>query len=80
MPLTKANKSMKGGELIRRVRRWGREKGVAVRFAKHRGKGRHGMLYVGTRMTMVKDRKKELGPGLLAKMLRDLGIGPDEFR
>jgi hypothetical protein len=26
-----------------------------------------------------KDRKKEIGPGLLAKMLRDLEIDPDEL-
>ena len=34
----------------------------------------HGTLYVGGRRTTVKDRKKESGKGLLAKMLADLGI------
>ena len=28
----------------------------------------------GTRFTILKDRKKEIGPGLLLKLLRDLGL------
>ncbi len=34
---------------------------------------------VGNRKTTVKDRKKEIGKGLLNKMLADLGIPKDEF-
>jgi predicted RNA binding protein YcfA (HicA-like mRNA interferase family) len=41
--------------------------------------GSHGRLYVGDRFTTIKDRKKEIGPGLLAKMLRDLGIDPNDL-
>lgn len=37
-------------------------------------KGSHGRLYYGERFTTLKDRKKEIGPGLYRKMLRDLGI------
>jgi predicted RNA binding protein YcfA (HicA-like mRNA interferase family) len=44
-----------------------------------KGKGSHARLYVGDRFTTIKDRKKEIGPGLLAKMLRDLEIDPDEL-
>ena len=33
----------------------------------------------GDRKTTVKDRKKEIGKGLLAKMLGDLGIEKDDF-
>lgn len=36
-------------------------------------------LYVGKRKTTVKDRKKEIGKGLLAKMLGDLGIARDDL-
>jgi len=32
------------------------------------------LLYYGSRFTTLKDRKKEIGPALLRKMLRDLGI------
>lgn len=65
---------MKGAEFIRRVRRLGKERGVVVLFDKSHGKGSHGRLYYGTRMTTVKDRKKEIGPGLLAAMLVQLGL------
>ena len=41
--------------------------------------GSHGTLYAGDRRTTVKDRKKEIGKGLLNKMLADLGIDRDEF-
>ena len=43
------------------------------------GPGSHGTLYAGNRKTTVKDRKKEIGKGLLGKMLGDLGIEKDEF-
>ena len=33
----------------------------------------------GDRRTTVKDRKKEIGKGLLGKMLADLGIDNDDF-
>jgi predicted RNA binding protein YcfA (HicA-like mRNA interferase family) len=65
---------MNGGEFIRRVRKIGKARGVEVRFEPRHGKGSHGRLYYGTCFTTVKDRKKEIGPGLLAKMLRDLEL------
>ncbi len=43
------------------------------------GPGSHGTLYAGDRKTTVKDRKKEIGKGLLGKMLVDLGIDWDDF-
>ncbi|MDE0620673.1 MAG: hypothetical protein OXH83_03265 [Bryobacterales bacterium] len=43
------------------------------------GSGPHGTLYVGKRKTTVKDRKKEIGKGLLAKMIGDLGIARDDL-
>ena len=44
------------------------------------GAGSHGTLYAGDRKTTVKDRKKEIGKGLLVKMLADLGMDRDEFQ
>jgi predicted RNA binding protein YcfA (HicA-like mRNA interferase family) len=41
--------------------------------------GSHGTLYYGDRKTIVKDRKKELSRGLLADMLRQLGLGPRDL-
>ena len=43
------------------------------------GAGSHGTLYAGDHRTTVKDRKKEIGKGLFAKMLADLGIDKEEF-
>ena len=65
---------MTGAEFIRRVRHLGRERGVVVTFDERRGKGSHGTLYFGDRATVVKDRKKELGVGLLNDMLKQLGL------
>lgn len=70
---------MNGRQFIARVRRWARRRGRQVRFVPKRGPGSHGTLYVGDRKTTVKDRKEEIGKGLLAKMLKDLGINRDEF-
>ncbi len=38
------------------------------------------MLYYGTRATTVKDRRKELGPGLLSAMIRQLGLSRNDFQ
>ena len=50
-----------------------------MRFVASEGAGSHGTLYAGDRKTTVKDRKKEIGKGLLAKMLGDLEIERDDF-
>jgi mRNA interferase HicA len=70
---------MTGAELIRAIRKLGRRRGVEVRFAARRGKGSHGTLYFGDRKTVVKDRKKELSSGLLADVLRQLGLEPRDL-
>lgn len=69
--------AMDGSEFIRRVRKIARENNIAVDFIKSRGKGSHGTIYYGDRYTIVKDRKKEIGKGLLNKMLKDLDISFD---
>ena len=51
-----------------------------VRLVTSEGSGSHRTLYVGKRKTTVKDRKKEIGKGLLAKMLGDLGIASDDLK
>lgn len=70
---------MDGEELVRRVKRLGRERGAPVRFESRPGKGSHGRLYYGDRFTTVKDRRKEIGKGLLAAMLRQLGLSPRDL-
>lgn len=70
---------MTGAELIRRVRRLGKARGVPVRFEPRPGKGSHGRLYYGERFTTVKDRRKEIGKGLLGAMLDQLGISKEDL-
>ena len=48
-------------------------------FVPAKGKGSHGKVFFGTASTIVKDRKKELGPGLLHQMCKDLGIDPSDL-
>jgi mRNA interferase HicA len=52
----------------------GRKRGVAVVFDSAPGKGSHGRLYYGSRFTTLKDRRQEIGPGLLKAMLDQLGL------
>ena len=63
-----------GAELIRKLSKVAQRTGTRVEFVAAHGKGSHGRLYYGNAFTTLKDRKKEIGPGLLAKMLRDLGL------
>ena len=71
---------MTGNELLRRLRRLGNERGVAVRFNEERGKGSHGTLYFGDRFAVLKDRRAEIAPGLLHAMLRQLGLNQRDLR
>jgi hypothetical protein len=48
-------------------------------FVPAKGKGSHGKVYFGMASTIVKDRKKELGIGLLCQMCKDLGISPEDL-
>ena len=70
---------MNGRQFIVRVRKWAKERDLEMRFVASEGSGSHGTLYAGDRRTTVKDRKKEIGKGLLNKMLADLGIDRDDF-
>ena len=71
--------SMDGKEFIHRIKRLGRERGIEVRFEPRHGKGSHGRLWYGGKFTTIKDRRKEIGKGLLAAMLKQLGLRPDDI-
>jgi mRNA interferase HicA len=70
---------MRGSEFLQKIQALGKKNGVPVRFEKHHGRGSHGTLYYGQQKTTVKDRKKEIGPGLLAAMLKQLGLSKKDL-
>ena len=56
-----------------------KRKQLTFRWVPERGSGSHGTLYLGDRFTIVKDLKKELGPGLLSDMVKQLGIRKEDL-
>jgi len=70
---------MTGTELLRRLKKIAKERGLRLDLIHERGKGSHATLYLGDRFTVIKDRKKEIGPGLLRKMLNDLGLDKSDI-
>jgi mRNA interferase HicA len=71
------NTDMKGREFIRRVRKLGRKQGVVVRLDRTRGKGSHGTLYYGARLTVV--AAGEIPTGTLRAMCRQIGIATKDL-
>jgi mRNA interferase HicA len=65
---------MTGNELIRKIRRLGRKRGVKVAFVPERGKGSHSTLYYGEKLTIVRNPKDELKTGTLHAMLTQLSL------
>lgn len=70
---------MKGAEFERRVRKLAQDRKVPCQFVADKGKGSHGRLYFAEEFTTLKDRKKDIGRDLLAKMCRDLNIDPHDL-
>ena len=71
---------MTGKQFTDRVFEIGRALGVDADGDAKRGKGSHVTLYYGTCTTIVKDRRKTLGAGLLSAMIRQLGLTTSDFR
>ncbi|HVS76150.1 MAG TPA: type II toxin-antitoxin system HicA family toxin, partial [Steroidobacteraceae bacterium] len=65
---------MKGSEFIRRVQALARARGLGSRVDEKRGKGSHVTLYLGSRMTIVRNPRDELKTGTLHAMCKQLGI------
>jgi mRNA interferase HicA len=70
---------MNGNEFERKNRKLGRRRNVAVSFDHGHGKGNHERLYFGSRFTTLKDRRKEIGPGLFKAMLDQLGLTKEDL-
>jgi mRNA interferase HicA len=70
---------MKGSEFLRKVKAMAKRNRLTYRWNPERGAGSHGTVYLGERFAIVKDLKKELGPGLLSDMCRQLGIRREDL-
>jgi hypothetical protein len=68
-----------GHEFLRRLNNLAKACKVQVVYNPRHGKGSHGFVFYGAGFTVLKDPKKELGPGLLSKMRRDLGIKTNDL-
>lgn len=77
--LTSEYGAVTGRVFIERVSEVARSRGVSVRIDSKRGKGSHVTLYYGSRKTTVKDRRKEIPAGLLAAMIRQLGLNRSDL-
>ena len=62
---------------MKRARRYARRTGQEFRLDARHGKGSHARLYIGGRFTTL--RRGELSKGVVAAMLRQLGIDGKEF-
>jgi mRNA interferase HicA len=71
---------MNGAEFVKRVKAAAKRRGISCTLDFCRGKGSHATLYLGDKFTIVKDRKKEIGPGLLSSMLSDLSLTKEDLR
>lgn len=65
---------MKGGELLRRLRRLARSRGWPFDWRPDLGKGSHGRLLMNGRRTIIPDLKAELKTGTLHGILKDLAV------
>jgi mRNA interferase HicA len=71
---------MTGNELLRKLKRLARRRGVAFEFDPRAGKGGHGQIIFSDQTTTLRSsRPKEIPPGTLRKTLSDLGIDPQDL-
>lgn len=68
---------MNDREFLRRARRYARRHRLSFRFDPERGKGSHGMAYLGGRQATVP--QGEINRFTLMVVLRQLGINRREF-
>lgn len=69
-----------GAELLRRLRRLGRARGVEVVLVRERGRGSHATVYFGGRAAVMPSLSHELKTGTLHAIVKQLGVEPDDLR
>jgi mRNA interferase HicA len=65
---------LKASEFIQRIQRYAKSWGLAWHVDQKRGRGSHVTLYLGDRLTIVRNPKDEPKAGSLHAMLKQLGL------
>lgn len=63
---------MKSAELLRKLKKYAKQRGLD--YTTDPGRGSHLKVRLGDGKTIIPEHNKELGTGLLAAILSDLGI------
>ena len=71
------NHNMDGKEFVKRARRYAKKSGMVFHYDSRRGKGSHGLLFVGERRTVV--ARGELTKAAFHRMLKQLKIEREDF-
>ncbi len=74
-----ALRPLRGSELVRRLQKLARKREVTLAVEPERGKGSHQTIYYGESRSIIPDLKKELKPGTLAGILKNLGLRPSDL-
>jgi mRNA interferase HicA len=70
---------MKGSELVKKLRKLAKIKGVEFKLVKERGKSSHGTLYWDNKFSTIPNLKDELKSGTLQAILNQLRIKRDDL-
>ena len=73
------NREMNNKEFIKKIQSLGKKRGVPIKKVSQRGKGGHITLFYGEKFTIVSTSTKELKPGTLNAMLKQLCIKKDDL-
>ena len=73
------NETVTGAEFLRKLKAIAGRRGIDMRLDHKRGKGSHGTLYFGAGRTILPDLKRELEPGTLRAILRQIGLIPNDM-
>ena len=73
------NSAMAGNEFMRKLKAYGKKRGVTVTLNASRGKGSHQTLYFGNAFTIIRNPKDELKTGTFRGMCSQLGIKPSDL-
>jgi len=70
---------MRGNEFIKKGQRFAKDNDLPCSWHPDKGKGRHGVLTLGERLTIVRNPKDELKLGTLHGRLKQIGLRVEDL-